>query len=232
MEITKRLVKGQAITPQEYDDTIDYLDKRPDGQVYPSSSDTGLKLDHNAPGWGWDDITGTLHTDFNTPGTSPDFVAYNGNLKARQFDVNDEAFIELHMPHDYAIGTDIFVHLHWSHNSLTVTSGAPTFVVEGTYAKGHNQAAFGTPISVTLTEDANPTRFQHMVTEAQFSNAGGVGGLLDTSLLEPDGIFLLRVALTGNSIDDGSKPFVHFCDLHYQTTGLPTKNKNPNFYGV
>lgn len=230
MTITYRNVKGQAVTASEYDASILDLDTRPNGQVYPKSSAVGIKIDTDAPDFGWKDLVGTLHADFNTPATAPAFTAYSGNLKARQFDVNDEAFIELHLPHDYVLGTDVFVHVHWSHNSLTVTSGAPNFIIEGTYAKGHNQAAFGAPISVNVTEAASPTRYQHMITESQFSDAGGTGGLLDTAELEPDGLLLLRVLLSANTINDGSLPFVHFVDVHYQATGLATKNKSPDFY--
>lgn len=232
MALTKVLVKGQALTAQEHDDNVDDLDQRPNGQVYPKESNTGIKIDNAAPDWGWHDLVGNIHYDETTPATLPVYTTYVGNIKARQFDVNDEGFLELHMPHDYAKGTDIYIHVHWSHASLTVTSGGPTYAVEGTYAKGHNQAAFGAPVSVTLTEPASTTRYQHMVTESQFSNTGGTGGLLDTALLEPDGMFLLRVTMTANDMNGGVMPFVHLVDVHYQSTQLPTKNKSPDFYGA
>jgi len=230
MALTRRLVKGQALTSAEHDANIDHFEENPNGVYIPKSPAIGLKIDETAPDWGWHDLIGNLHYDDATPATLPPYVTYSGNLKSRQYSVNDEGFIELHMPHDYAEGTDIYVHVHWSHNSLTVASGAPTFIVEGTYAKGHNQAAFGAPISVNLSEAASTTRYQHMVTEAQFSNAGGTGGLLDTATLEVDGMFLLRVTLSANTINDGSLPFVHFVDIHYQSTGVPTKQKAPSFH--
>ena len=230
MALTRRLVKGQALTSAEHDANIDHFELNPNGVMIPKASNVGIKIDPDSPDWGWHDLVGNLHFDERTPATLPAYTAYNGSIKARQWDVGDEGFIELHIPHDYAIGTDLYVHLHWSHNSLAVTSGAPTFSIDGTYAKGHNQAAFGAPISLSISEAASTTRYQHMVTEAQLSNAGGTSGLLDTAALEPDGMFLLRVELTSSTINGGVLPFVHFCDIHYQSTDVPTKQRAPNFY--
>jgi len=228
--ITYRLVKGQALTAAEYDATVHDLDERPNGQIYPKTKGVGVQMDTDSPDWGWHDLTGLIDYEVKGSPTIPDYVMYTGNIRARQFDVNDEGFINLHMPHDYAPGTDIFIHVHWSHNVLGLTTGAPSFVIEGTYAKGHNQAAFGTPASVTLTENASTTQYQHMITEAQFSNAGGLDGLLDTASLETDGIFMLRISLLSNTMDGGALPFVHYVDVHYQSTSLPTKQKSPDFW--
>lgn len=229
MTITYRGVKGQAITAQEYDDTILDLDTRPNGQVYPKAKEIGIKVDNAAPDFGWHDLTGDIFYDPSSPNT-PSYQPYIGSIKERQYDVGDEGFLTLHLPHDYAMGTDLFIHVHWSHNSLTVEGGAPTFAIEGTYAKGHNQAAFGPPVAVTLSEPASTTRYQHMITEVQFSNVGGTGGLLNTNDIEVDGLLLLRVALIGNTMTDGVLPFVHFVDVHYQSTGLATKQKSPDFW--
>jgi hypothetical protein len=229
MALTRRLVKGQEITAAEHDANIDHFEDNPNGVAFPKTSGIGIKIDTDAPDWGWHDLVGNLHF-FAGDANAPTNSIYSGTLKQPLFAIGDEGFINLHMPHDYVPNTDIYVHIHWSHNSLAVTTGAPTFVVEGTYAKGHNQAAFGVPVSVNITEAASTTRYQHMVTESQLSNAGGTGGLLDTADLEVDGLFLLRIELLSNTMDGGTLPFIHFVDVHYQSTGLPTKNKAPDFW--
>jgi len=38
------------------------------------------------------------------------------------------------------------------------------------------------------------------------------------------------VELLANTMNGGAKPFVHSIDIHYQSTGVNTKNKAPNFY--
>ena len=232
MTITYRGTKGQAISASEYDATVLDLDTRPNGQVYPKTQNVGIKIDTVAPDYGWHDLSGNLLWDPSVGGaaTAPTFEVYNGAVKALRFDVNDEAYINFHMPHDYAMGTEIHVHVHWSHNNIAVTTGSVTFIIDGTYAKGHNQAAFGVPISVNLTENASTTRYQHMITEAPFSAAAGAGGLIAQEDLEVDGILLLRVLCQANTMDNGALPFVHFVDIHYQSTGLPTKQKAPDFW--
>jgi len=229
MTITYRGVKGQAITAGEYDATVLDLDTRPTGQVYSKGRDIGIKVDTDAPDWGWEDMQGQLFYEIGSP-TEPTFDVWNGSIKKRRFDINDEGFITLHVTHKYAMGTDVFFHIHWSHNSGTVTSGAPVFAIEGTYAKGHNQAAFGTPISFTISEPASTTKLQHMVTEVQMTNAGGTGGLIDTADIEVDGIFELRFYLASNTMDGGATPFVHMADGHNQETGVTTKQRTPDFW--
>ena len=65
-----------------------------------------------------------------------------------------------------------------------------------------------------------------MVAETQLSGSGV--GLLNTSSLEIDGVILTRVKLSANN--SGVQPFLLFCDIHYQSTNIGTKNRAPNFY--
>jgi hypothetical protein len=105
------------------------------------------------------------------------------------------------------------------------------------YAKGHNQAAFSTEKDVSLAYNtvniATTPRYQHRIDEVQFTTPGGSATLLDTSLLEVDGVILVNFDFaTIPTISGGSSnnPFVHFIDIHYQSTGVGTKQKVPNFY--
>ena len=67
----------------------------------------------------------------------------------------------------------------------------------------------------------------------QLSNNGGTGGLIDTSLIEPDGLLLVNFTLnTLPTITGGTtaEAFIHAIDIHYQSTGIGTKNKAAGFY--
>lgn len=229
MAIITRQAKGQALTHSELDNNFVELRDRPDGQVYPATEGIGLKLDTSSPDYGWHDLRGDIHQDLSNSLSTP--TAYVGGIKQYQFDIGNEAVMEFHMPHDYAPGTDMFIHAHWSHNSNIVTTGSVTWQFEIIYAKGHNQAAFSTPLLVNATQSASTVRYQHMIAETQASAAAGVGGLVDTDQLEVDGIMIVTVRLLANTMDGGAKPFLHAADLHYQSTSLPTKNKAPVFYG-
>ena len=132
------------------------------------------------------------------------------------------------------MGSDIFIHVHWSHISEMVTGGSATWVFEVSYAKGHSQAAFTDTKLTSVVQDASQIKRQHMVAETNLSVPGGSGVQFDSNEIEVDGLFLCRIYLDSNDIvtSDSStvSPFVHFVDLHYQSTGLPTKNKAPDFW--
>ena len=141
-----------------------------------------------------------------------------------------------HFPHDYVLGTDIFIHAHWSHSSTLVTGGSVTIGFELSYSKGHNQQAFATPITIVELQNASTTQYQHLVCEALASTPGGAAALLDTAQLEPDGLVIGRVFVDSNSLTVASGPvpdiFIHTVDIHYQSTGVATKNRAPPFWGV
>lgn len=230
MALTKRLDKGQALTAAEHDANIDDLNDRPDGQVYPKESGIGVKIDNASPDWGWHDLLGEFFLEGGVD--DPSWEVYQGSIKQLQFSLTNAYQVDFHLPHDYAPGTDIYIHCHWSHNSAAVTTGSVTWQTETMYSKGHNQAFFSTPVLVNMTEAANPIRYQHMTTESQLSASAGAGGLLVTEDLEVDGLVITRLSLSANTMDGGALPFLHRVDIHYQSTTLSTKNKSPNFYGA
>lgn len=202
--------------------------------VLPKTSGNGIKIDNAAPTFGFADIIGDQFSK-NTGATKPALVTYNGVIKSWQFGVGNEAYISYHIPHDYVAGTDIFLHIHWSHIGTLVTGGTVTFKATSIYAKGHNQAAFGTPAAGTFTGTASTTQYQHILSETQYSDVTPTGLQIDSDLLEPDGVIELTFELDANNITVSGgavpDPFVHFVDIHYQTTGLiGTKDKVPDFY--
>jgi len=200
--------------------------------VLPKTEGQGIKVDTATPTFGWHDMKGKIETH-GVGANEPVFNVYRNGLRSYEFNnVGDESFIEFHMPHDYATGTDMFIHAHWSHhNASTITTGSLTWDFELTYAKGHNQAAFPASVTPTVTHDASVTnvpQYQHMISEVQMSASSPSGTQIDTDDLEIDGLVLCRVALSANTMADN--PFLHFVDIHYQSTNIATKNKAPNFY--
>lgn len=64
------------------------------------------------------------------------------------------------------------------------------------------------------------------------STPGGSASQIDTDLLEPDGLIVLHFNVpTIPTVTGGAaKPFIHYVDVHYQSTGIGTKQKAPDFY--
>jgi len=201
--------------------------------ILSNSSTDGIMVDINNPTYPWRDLLGEIRTR-GVGATDPNDAVYSGGIRAFEFVENDEFWVNYHIPHDYVNGTDTYLHFHWSHNVGVVTGGSVNWSAEVIYAKGHDQMAFTTPIQINLTCSASTIQYQHMICETQLSNSGGTGGMIDTNLLEPDGVIMIRGFLQSNDITSSGAvpdPFLHFQDIHYQSFNIGTKNKEPGFYG-
>lgn len=191
----------------------------------------GIKVDLTTPTFGWRDLLGNIT---NAKGANkPTEATYRDSIQAFQFGAGDDAILEFHIPHDYVPGTDIHLHVHWSHNSAIVTGGNIVFTYEITYAKGHNQAAFPASVGTTFTGTASTTQYQHIISEVQISATSPSANQIDSDNLEPDGVILCRLEMTTNNITSGGAvpdPFIHYIDIHYQSTNIATKAKAPDFY--
>ena len=202
------------------------------GAVYPKTAGYGIKVDTDIPVYPWADMIGSVRPKSIGAG-SPARAVYNGNIQQYKFIANDTVDCEFHIPHDYAPGTDLFLHIHWSHNGTSI-SGDAVFTHYSTYAKGHNQAAFPAEVTNTITwattNIATTPQYQHRIDEIQLSTAGGSASQLNTSNLEVDGLIMTNVKLTTLPTIGSGSLFVHFIDIHYQSTGIGTKNRAPNFW--
>ncbi len=210
--------------------------------IIDKASGNGIKVDSVSPTFGFADIIGDQFSK-NTGATKPTLAAYNGAILAWQFGTGDEAYMSFHIPHDYVLGTDIHLHIHWSQTSATDTGGTIDFKYFAIYAKGHNQAAgsafTAVPVTATFSSiDINDgasglNQYQQFLTEVTISAASATAALFDRDDFEPDGVIELTFEMDANNLTGPgvTDPFVHFVDIHYQTTGLiGTKSRTPDFY--
>lgn len=183
----------------------------------------GIKVDKALPTFGWQDLLGRISVR-GVGGQDPTFAVYRSPVRQFRFNVNDECWLEFHIPHDHLPNSDVFLHAHWSLASAGISENI-TWGFDVSYSKGHGQGAFTSPVNIlTAVTPTSTTQYQHIITEVQ---ATGVGKI-DKSILEPDGLILCRTYLHANS--GVTPPFLHFADLHYQTTNIGTKQKSPDFY--
>lgn len=205
------------------------------GLVLPKTSGVGIKTDADGtPAYGWKDLVGDVSVR-GIGGTDPAFNVFRTNIRKHQFTVNDEVWVDFHMPHDYAPGTDIYIHAHWAIIVDTGTSGGVTWGWDVTYAKGYEQEAF--PATINTTKQQNLAtgvgtngQYVHHIAEVQLSAASPSASQLDSDNLEVDGLIMVRCYLSGNTINGTPEPFLLFTDLHYQSTQLATKGRNSPFY--
>ena len=183
----------------------------------------------------WKDIIGVVTAQGSGAGW-PSFDVFIGtDIEWFSFAAGDEAHFVFHVPHDYALGTDLYIHSHWSHNG-TAISGNMTWEYKITHAKGHNQAIFGTPVTTSTTYNtvniATTPRYRHMIDEVQISSSTPTASQIDTDDIEPDSLILVHISPTAIPTITGgvARPFLFSVDLHYQADIEGTKNKAPNFY--
>ncbi len=197
--------------------------------VLPKASGNGIKVDNTTPTFPWQDLFGEVKLH-GVGANEPSYNVYKGGIRAYEFNtVGDEVFVEFHLPHDYVEGSNIYIHSHWSVDTASVT-GSVTWDFECTYAKGHDQAAFGGNVTAQASQTASTTAYQHMIAEVQLSDPSPSATELDTDDLETDGLILVRVELSASTLSGGNNPWLHFVDVHYQSTNIGTKQKAPPFY--
>ena len=227
-----------------------------DGFILSGLSGAGIKVDHATPTYGWHDMLGAIQTRPTGgagSGAVPDYVAYRGNIFGWRFGTvapNNhlhEAFIEYHIPHDWVPGGSggddtCYLHVHWSQTTVDTggaagVPGVAKWYFDISYADGHGTPGgaadpFIAPITVSVTQQGSTTRYGHMIAEVAFANDGGTGGLIDYNTIQVDGLILLRIYRDPADPADtlNQDTFVHFVDIHYQSTNMPTKNKAPGFY--
>lgn len=205
MTITTVSGKGSSLTLNELDGNFADLDTR------------------TALGWRDNIIEITLR---NGP-TEPQFTQFRDGIYLPAFVHTDvqSGFGNWHIDHDYALGTPLFLHIHWTTNA-TLT-GTVRWGFEYTVAKGHQQAAFGPTTTVYIEQAATGTQYMHYVGEVSPANT------IPGTNIEPDTVILCRVFRDATHPNDtfDDQVFGVALDLHYQANRATTPNKAPNFYG-
>lgn len=150
------------------------------------------------------------------------------------FQANDIASLCFHMPHDWLLGSDLYLHAHWCHNG-TAISGSLVLEYQVSFAKGHNQENFSAPITITQTIStpniATVPRYRHRIEEFQLSAASPSATQLDSDALEVDGLILVSIKPTTIPTITGgtpNQPAILFVDIHYQSSNIGTCNKSPS----
>jgi len=197
-----------------------------EGLVVENASGVGIKIDVDAPAFGWRDLTAPI--DVKGVGVNdPTFAIYTGTtMRAFQFSAGtmNEVFFVYHVPHDWVPGTDIYLHAHWSNAAAAPNTGNVVWTFDYSFAKGFGQEAFPAIQTVQVIAASPATRYLHNVSETT---------AVAIPTMEVDGLILVRgYRDAANALDTCTDAvFLHTMDIHYQSTNLATKNKAPSFYG-
>ena len=170
----------------------------------------------------WHDIISEVKSR-GVGATDPSWAVINGTVfSAYSFAVNDQVWMDFHIPHDYKKGTDIYLHAHWLPDGTDANSVKWQF--QYAYAHGHDQAAFplGSATTITAEQTVGGTQYQHYITET---------AAITITDMEPDGmLFTCITRITNGATNNTDGIFLLTSDVHYQSTNRGTLNRSPDFY--
>ena len=207
MTIIYRAIKGTDLTPSEVDGNFSDLDTR-----------TAM---------GWRDLICGLDT--RSGPSEPVLTNYRNGIYLFAFlpEINQEAFGTAHIDHDYALGTELFPHFHYSVGDTE--TGTIRWGIEYTHARRFDDTGntvFG-PTNIIYVEQAiNGVAYTHYV--AQPTPGNGIQG----AGINIDTVILLRVFRDAEHENDTYSGIAYgiTLDLHYQCERYATPNKDPNFF--
>lgn len=174
----------------------------------------------------WQDLLGLVQVRSGGGANDPQLTNFKG--VQYEYSCNNATtyiYFTFHMPHDWAVNSDMFIHLH--HASNTIDAGTAVFEVISSVAK--SGSAFGNDVTTLPITHTNFGQYVHNVTEVGFATLGGGLNLHDTANLDVDSLIqvrLSRVRGVGGDTAGSSNIFIFQLDIHYQSDGrVGTKNK-------
>ena len=172
---------------------------------------------------GWRDMLTSLGSGKVPAQDAPTWAAFgpSGGLFAYKFAVTEYIFSAgMHVQHDVLVGGKTYFHVHFA--SSGTNTGMVTWEIEYSIAAGHNQAAFPAPSTVTGTQAASSTAWQHQIAEVSDNDA--------FTTPEVDALILAKVKRVSASPECTDDVFGLFLDCHYQVDRMSTPSKSPDFY--
>ena len=178
--------------------------------------------------FGWTDLKAPIQAGLGQ--TDPTLTVYRDGIVLPAFQDNktDEFQAQFHINHDYAPGTNLYPHVHYTVN--TTNTGTVRWGFEYTVAKGHQQAGTDSVFEATTTvyveQAIDGTQYKHYIAEIADVDA------IDSVKVEPDSVTLVRVFRDSGHANDTfvGDIFGITVDIHQQVGRFATKNKTPDFY--
>ena len=91
-----------------------------DDVIFPKTAGKGIKVDTTTPTFPWRDLEGPIQPKKIGAG-SPTWKLWSDDIWEWSFIVNDIIDSKLHWPHDHVTGSDVYLHIHWSHNGTAIS---------------------------------------------------------------------------------------------------------------
>jgi len=199
--------------------------------IIPKASGVGYKVDETTPTFPWQDIIGLIMPDYSGV-NAPTVKSFRGDLRGWAYGSGDKVDCVHHIPHDYVLAQDCYVHVHWKHNGTAISGD---FGLTGALDYGDRDGIGVAPIAPVITyptvDIATTPQYAKIVTEIQLSSATPSATQLDSGIITVDGLVESTWTLSSLPTITGGDLFISTIDIHYQSTGIGTKNSGAPFYG-
>lgn len=175
---------------------------------------------------GYEDVL-FVPTEAPSGSTAPGLSTFRGNIKLATFTGSgstvQEIFGAIHLPHSYVSGTDITIHVHWSHIIASPT-GNVNWKLDYSIARGFGYEAFPAPTTLNLTQAAG-TQYYHNIIEST---------AITGTNLEPDTLIICRIYRDPADVLDTFANDAYFlrADAHIQVDYRATVEKTRPFTKV
>jgi len=194
----------------------------PDSHTHAQSEITSKEAFDEADTSGWRDLKAHLIAAAVGAGT-PALTAFgpSGNIKQIAFAIGDSVYFSFHVDHDIKVGTDMFLHVHWSSDGIDTNT--VKWECDYTYAERNDSTpdTFPADSTISLEQAGAGAAWSHMVNE-------DVTGI---TAPEVDTIILMELKrVTNGGTDNTDTIFGITVDFHYETDHYSTKNRAPDFY--
>ena len=175
-------------------------------------------------GSGWDDYTVDGQVVGKSGGLLPPVFEESPvtGYYTYQYQLNDQGWFVIHIKHAYKAGSKVYPHIHWMHNG--VGNGADVhWEISYSPAEGYSQKVFPAMTSFEIVATPDASTSMHQINEASEAQAFNTN-------LEIDSLILFRVRrVTNGGTDYNGKPFLLTIDIHIETDGRLTNEKNIPF---
>ena len=220
-----------------------------DSVVLPQASGKGLKVGDFDTGdnasFGWRSQAVPIQIFGGAAGASPE--VYTNPTWAQiagspffgyKFAINNLVFVPFILPHDVVPSSALHFGVHWladnTASPIVYQTNYVTWSVDYMQAKGFNQAAFAPNASTDSPQLAALTVRTLGSATAHQHQTSVIGAL--SVVTEPNSLVYLRLKRIANattsplSTDNTNDIFVLSASVFYQSTGMGTKSKAPDYY--
>lgn len=172
---------------------------------------------------GWVDIPSPVYSNQSSP-NDPSVITLTGlsNFQGFTFPGSGggqsmrQLFTSIHIPHNYCVGTGVFLHVHCLTDATVLTGD---FVINFDYSYASGDGIFSASQTVSITSNFT-NALQHRILE--------IPTPILASQLEVDGIIMVRLWRDHNNPSDtfAGDFIVLFIDCHMMTNKYSTKYKD------